>query len=118
MVQIVEKKLQNLQYTHEKEIEKERNIVAMLQQNLKEQKEAFMKQMSDRQAGMDSFGRESRRDLSSSEREELAQLKAKVDNLTQINRQIITENEKLKKSKGNLESQIVLLSDQIVQMSN
>jgi len=90
----------------------------MLQQNLKEQKEAFMKQMSDRQAETNSFGRENRRDLTSSEREEFAQMKTKVDNLTQINRQVITENEKLKKSKNNLETQIMMLSDQIVQLSS
>ncbi|ETO27616.1 hypothetical protein RFI_09518 [Reticulomyxa filosa] len=41
MSQIVTKKLQNLQYTHEKEIEKERTIATLLQQNLKEQKKHF-----------------------------------------------------------------------------
>jgi len=117
MTQIVEKKLQNLQYTHEKEIEKERNIVAMLQQNLKEQKEAFMKQMSNRQSATELPEKEKRREITTNERDEITQLKAQLQNMSQINRQIVSENEKLKKAKNNLEQQIVLLSDQIVQMS-
>jgi len=45
------------------------------------------------------------------------QLTAEIQNLTQINRQVIAENEKLKKTKSKLEQQIVILSDHIVQMN-
>jgi len=89
----------------------------MLQQNLKEQKEAFMKQMSDRQAGTPQ-PKEKQRELTSTEKDEISQLKAQLHNMSQLNRQIVTENEKLKKAKNNLEQQIVVLSDQIVQMSS
>jgi len=117
MVQIVEKKLHNLQYTHEKEMEKERNIVAMLQQNLQEQKDVFVEQMSDRRVQSESLPKEKQRDNRTSEKEENAQLKIQLQNLSQVNRQIVAENEKLKKAKNNLEEQIMNLSDQIVQIS-
>jgi len=91
--------------------------VAMLQQNLKEQKEAFMKQMSNRQSATELPEKEKRREITTNERDEITQLKAQLQNMSQINRQIVSENEKLKKAKNNLEQQIVLLSDQIVQMS-
>jgi len=110
MSQLVEKKLQDLQYAHEKEIEKERNIIAMLQENLKEQKEAFVRQIGDRQPTKDN--RKNDNDHQNT------QLMAQFQNLTQVNRQIIAENEKLKKSKSKLEQQIVTLSDQILQLSN
>ncbi|ETO14836.1 hypothetical protein RFI_22531 [Reticulomyxa filosa] len=119
MAQVIEKKLQNLQYTHEREIEKERNIVAMLQQNLKDQKDAFLKQMSNKQPPPEPSTKESQQKTQNNEKDaEIARLKAQVQNLSQVNRQVVVENEKLKKSKNNLEQQIVILSDQIVQMSN
>jgi len=115
---MVTKKLQNLQYTHEREIEKERNIVSLLQQNLKEQKDAFVKQMAERQAEMESFTMRNQRSSEHSEKDtEIAQLKAQLHSMSQLNRQMVAENEKLKKSKNNLEQQIIVLSDQIVQMS-
>ncbi|ETO31632.1 viral A-type inclusion protein [Reticulomyxa filosa] len=118
MAQVIEKKLQNLQYTHEREIEKERNIVAMLQQNLKDQKDAFLKQMSNRQS-LPEPPKENQSKTQNNEKDaEIARLKTQVQNLSQVNRQVVVENEKLKKSKDNLEQQIVILSDQIVQMSN
>jgi len=121
MAQMVEKKLQNLQYTHEREIEKERNIVAMLQQNLEEQKEAFIKQISDQKPSIPTTEppkRENQRlDTIAEKDAEIAQLKAQLQNVSQVNRQIVAENEKLKISKNNLEQNIVLLSDQIMQMS-
>ncbi|ETO05048.1 hypothetical protein RFI_32347, partial [Reticulomyxa filosa] len=106
--QMVEKKLQNLQYVHEKEIEKERNIIAMLQQNLKDQKEAFVKQAGEKQNAT--------KENKTTEKEQIIQLMTQVQNITQVNRQVIAENEKLKKSKSKLEQQILVLSDQIVQM--
>jgi len=112
--------LQKLQYTHEREIEKERNIVAMLQQNLEEQKEAFVKQMGERQEYSDLSRRENQRHDANATNEkdaEIAHLKTQLQNMSQVNRQIVAENEKLKKSKNNLEQNIVYLSDQIVQMS-
>ncbi|ETO23837.1 viral A-type inclusion protein [Reticulomyxa filosa] len=101
MSQVVEKKLQGLRHSHEKEIEKERNIIAMLQQNLKEQKEAFMRQLVERNA------KENKAEGNSTQ---IAQLMAQVQSLTQVNRQTLSENEKLKKLKGQLEQQIVCLT--------
>jgi len=110
MSQIVEQKMQNLQYAHQKEIEKERNIIAMLQQNLKEQKEAFVKQVGEKQ----NSSKEKKNENKNTQNDPSM---AEIQNLTQINRQVIAENEKLKKTKSKLEQQIVILSDHIVQMN-
>jgi len=102
--------MQNLQYAHQKEIEKERNIIAMLQQNLKEQKEAFVKQVGEKQ----NSSKEKKNENKNTQNDPSM---AEIQNLTQINRQVIAENEKLKKTKSKLEQQIVILSDHIVQMN-
>jgi len=100
MAQIVEKKLHNLQYTHEKEMEKERNIVAMLQQNLQEQKDVFVEQMSDRRVQSESLPKEKQRDNRTSEKDaENAQLKIQLQNMSKVNRQIVAENEKIEKKR-------------------
>jgi len=118
MINVVNKKIQDLQYLHCEELKKERIIAKALSDELKEQSEVFMKDIQrlkdERNNNVKPITLNEQQIILDKDKE-INDLKMKLEQMQRQQKEILLQNEALMKSKRTLEQQVMVLSDRIVQ---